>query len=348
MGEVISLTLRQAKAPRADKLAGLTECFAKHRRIGDDVYWLKENAELLSTLACAKAQLSYEALEAYRGFYRSAEARLRFFPQYYRFMLSITLDLEELGMQGNIGEALCAFVAKHGLAKGELSDLQRAEAERLLARRGIGTPNTRLSARLHRFATQSDAFCLPNKKAGYELTHIVFYLSDYGRRDPKLARAVLRSLEHVGTLAFIEENADLLAEVCLALRYARASVPEAWETWLSAWRLGFRVLRAERGALDDYHEYLVLNWHAAQSGQSAFVGDYAAGGLRFDRPTSGFGLLRALSEQLYGLSRGERQNWSALRTAIGQGLGAAALAHLDMARAAASDFDRFFERFARG
>ena len=60
-----------------------------------------------------------------------------FFPQYYRFLLGLCLDLEDLGIGGQKGSKLVQWVADQGLARAELSDLQRAEARRLCLRRGI-------------------------------------------------------------------------------------------------------------------------------------------------------------------------------------------------------------------
>ena len=80
-----------------------------------------------------------------------------------------------------------------------------------------------LNDRLRGFARRSITFALPNKKAAYELTHIVFYLSEYGRRDPEVGQAFIDSLHFAGTLAFLELNLDLLAEICIALRFAGAA-----------------------------------------------------------------------------------------------------------------------------
>src|SRR5690606_18363133 len=112
--------------------AALLRCFAHHRRFGDDVFWLKENAELLNILECSGGTPGRDALETHEGFYRNIEKRLSFFPQYYRFLLSICLDLEDLGMAGNKGEALVNWAADQGLARCEISDLQRLEARRIM------------------------------------------------------------------------------------------------------------------------------------------------------------------------------------------------------------------------
>jgi hypothetical protein len=60
------------------------------------------------------------------------------------------------------------------------------EAQRLMARRDMAPKgeDATLEDRARYFMGRSDTFALPNKKAAYELTHLVFYLSEYGRCDP--------------------------------------------------------------------------------------------------------------------------------------------------------------------
>ena len=115
------------------------------------MFWLKENAELLNILECTGADVATEALAPLQGFYDGAARHISFFRQYYRFILSICLDLEDLGLPGETGAQLAAWIHREGLAQAELSDLQRAEARRLLARRGeiladdgLGRPAARL------------------------------------------------------------------------------------------------------------------------------------------------------------------------------------------------------------
>ena len=50
-------------------------------------------------------------------------------------------------MAGDHAEQLCEFVKRQGLYKAELSDLQRAEAMRLLARRGQNVEGGGFAAR---------------------------------------------------------------------------------------------------------------------------------------------------------------------------------------------------------
>jgi hypothetical protein len=106
MSNVISIGL--PKRPNLSQRQGaLLRSLATHRRSGEDVFWLKENAEALNVLATGRARVNAQDLEVYRSFYDGIEERMRFFPQYYRFLLSICLDLEDLGFSGAKGEALC-------------------------------------------------------------------------------------------------------------------------------------------------------------------------------------------------------------------------------------------------
>ncbi|MCR9158753.1 MAG: hypothetical protein NXH80_16065 [Rhodobacteraceae bacterium] len=178
MTNVITFTPPSRINPQEARLGALLSCFAEHRRHGDDVFWLKENAEILNILECTETRPGDAALEAYSEFYQTVEKRLRFFPQYYRFFLSIILDLEDLGMPGNHGERIVYWALAQDLPRAELSDLQRMEAKRLMARRDAAMidEDAQLEDRARYFMRRSDTFALPNKKAAYELTHLVFYL----------------------------------------------------------------------------------------------------------------------------------------------------------------------------
>ena len=349
MGNVITLDFSKPALSEKTQQTALAHCFARHRRIGDDVFWLKENAELLNIHETVGKRFSPEAMCAYENFYANVESRLNFFPQYYRFFLSITLDLEALGLDGDVGERLCHYAQKMQLADVELSDLQRAEAARLLGRRGIalGGEDTGLPDRLRRFISRSETFSVPNKKAAYELTHIVFYLSEYGRRDPELSEEAARSLMFAGTLALIDENADLLAEICIALRFARRPVPQAWEDWVQAVRRSFDVSAEATPPIDDYHEFLMSNWHAMVTGCASFEQPMSAERMIFRRSHGHHGVLRAMSEYLYNLAERRVDDWGAMRLQLEGMLAGDAYAHLLEAEAAYPEFDAFFALFAR-
>jgi hypothetical protein len=331
---------------RKQRRAALVALFAEERRAPEDVFWLKENAEILNILECTGAGPCPEILQPLQDTYSRLPEQLRFFPQYYRFLLSICLDLEDLGFDGGQGEAMARWVRRSGLAEAELSDLQRAEAERLLARRGQGSGiGGALRERLIRFISRTGTFALPNKKAAYELTHIVFYLSEYGRRNPGIGDAAVTSLEYAGILALLEQNSDLLAEVCLALRYAGRCPPAAWEDWLERQAHQF-VLQPGPAEGDQYHDFLVCNWLMAAAGRQSFVQPVPAGAVSVVRRAPQPGILGAVSRQLFQLGVRRSGDWAQMRREIEPALDEQGQRLLDAA-AASPSFEAFFAGFAR-
>ena len=343
--------LRAAPAPPVQSVvAGLITGFAADRRLTEDVFWLKENAELLGVFCAANVPVGAGDLDPYRTFYAQLPERLRFFPQYYRFLLSLALDLEELGMEGHHARDMCHSIAGLGLADAELSDLQRAEARRLLARRGAAPrEDPHLDARLRLFIERSATFAMPNKKAAYELTHIVFYLSDYGRHDPQLSGQAKRSLTYCGILAYLDQNTDLLAEVCTAMHYAGCDVPPFWqETVRHAHRQITLTGDDGQGGLNDaYHEYLVTGWMASLTSAPAFEGPLPEGPLRFGRPAPAMGALRSMSECIYGLGDARSDDWTQMRPHVLPMLGPMGHEVLIRAEQSTDVFAPFFESFAR-
>lgn len=332
----------------AERQAALVNSFAKHRRSAEDVFWLKENAEVLNVLATGGAALPAHSLDVFKGFYDGLEQRLRFFPQYYRFLLSICLDLEDLGYEGDKGRALCQWVAQADLPAAELSDLQRAEAQRLLARRDCGSLDQDLERRLRRFISHSETFALPNKKAAYELTHIVFYLSEYGTRSPDLPEAAVISLEFGGLLAYLDQDIDLLSEICVALRFAGETPSAVWEDWLAHELAGFVLSPVPDGpAPDAYHEYLVTSWWAGIAGLPGFPGRPQEGGITVTRHGARKGPLRAISEVMYGLGPARTDNWDQMRAVFERTLPAEHRHILEGAAQSSTRFDAFFVGFSR-
>ncbi len=345
MAEVIQLASRPRPQAGAAALAALVTAFCDERRAPGDVFWLKENAELLNVLE-STGQGDCDLLAPYRPFYDSLPERLKFFPQYYRFLLSIALDLEDMGLPGDHAARMAETVARQGLAQAELSDLQRAEARRLLARRGLAVADVGLTDRLRAFTQRSATFALPNRKAAYELTHIVFYLSEYGRRDPGLGRQAITSLRYAGLVALLEHNSDLLAEICIALRFAGADVPKAWQAWLRG-RLGAARLTsgAQAAGPDSYHDWLMGRWMLALDGAALCEGSLRAGSIAFHMPPPD-GPLRALSEKLLTLGEARSADWARMRPQLLPALGASAQSTLALAEAAPW-FDAFFAQFVR-
>ena len=350
MSNVIHLNVPSPRQKQAARLAALIANFAQYRRFGDDVFWLKENAELLNILECTGAGVTSEMLAPHAAFYDRIEQRIGFFPQYYRFLLSLCLDLEDLGFAGTKGEKLAHWAACEGLAEAELSDLQRAEARRLMQRRGIDPlpHDTGLTDRLHAFIDRSDTFAMPNKKAAYELTHIVFYLSEYGRRDPRLSKAALTSLEFAGILAFLDQNSDLLAEICVAMRYAGATPSPIWENWLTRTTRRFRLQSGPQvGTADDYHDYFVCNWAMAASGEAAFSSDNDDERTAYFRAGGDAGPLRQMSECMFRLESRRSGDWAAMKPVVQDSLSEFGFEILADAEASSPNFDAFFSGFAR-
>lgn len=327
------------------RIAGLIKGFAAERRDRDDVFWLKENAELLNILLSSGAKVASDDLAPFEPFYAELEKRARFFPQYYRFFLSLALDLEELGLQGDLGARLCHWAHRAGLHEAELSDLQRAEAQRLYARRGVGAADAGLMARLHHFIDRFDTFALPNRKAGYELTHIVFYLSEYGTQDPGLSDAALTSLEYAGLLAYLDQNIDLLAEICVALRMAGRDPSAIWQDAVDEALSGARLVAGQ--GQDDYHAYLVAAWAARMSGGEGFDRAVPEGPFVIGMPNPSYTALRPMSEVIFAMDDQRNGDWSRMRAQIASGMGADAWDVLEAAERSTDKFDAFFEGFAR-
>lgn len=356
---------------RADSLSHLIKALSCQRHDQENVYWLKENAELLNVLECTAEgpgagaatgardldKIAPTALAPLRAFYGAADRHLCFFRQYYRFVLSICMDLEDLdlmdsGPAGSAGrgEALAQWVLQQDLPGHELSDLQRAEARRLLARRGLVGDFSGLDERLHGFVDNTALFAVPNRKAAYELTHIVFYLSDYGRCDPGLSAAAMRSLCNVGLLAFLDQDADLLSEICIALRYCGETPSVVWEDWLTQQHQGFALIEAsDAGApplhSDAYHMFLVSSWHQALCTGICFNTRVPAGALRFQRPPQQ-GVLHQLSQAVFQVGA-QPGDWQRLRPQIVSGLSESGHEVLCAAERSSAGFDTFFEAFAR-
>jgi hypothetical protein len=331
-------------------LHNLVRTFFANRRQPEDVFWLKENAEALNILAATGVDLDEETLAPFRPFYADLAQRLRDYPQYYRFFLSICLDLEDLGAFGTAGAALCDWAAREGLPGAELSDLQRAEARLLLARRGAArvVRDDPLMQRLRAFIERPQTFAIPNRKAAYELTHIVFYLSSYGRTDPHLGKAAVRSLEYTGLQAFLEQNLDLLAEVCIALRMAGRPPVTAWERAVGQAHRAISV-RDEPNELfeDDYHLYLVTGWAVAAGGGEGFAHLPAHAAPRFRGGTAAANALRPIWRCLSETGRARNGDWGVMRARVMRYLDAESHALLVEAERSTTCFGSFFEGFAR-
>lgn len=348
MSNILTLPeMRRRRAPAAAP-GRLVDLFATHRHGPGDVRWLKENAEALRLIVATGQEVEAEVLHRiHTSTARDLPDRLAFFPQYYRFFLSIALDLQALGLTGIDAPALVARAFAEGLPEAEMSDLQRAEARLFGQRIGLAPDDSGLTDRLLRFAGRSATFALPNKKAAYELTHIAFYLSDYGRRGFAGADGLTESLEYAGLVAWLEQNTDLLAEICLALRFCGATPPAAWEQGVAADLAQFHVGPSEGAAgSDDYHSWLMAAWSVDAAGGRPLDRLLPGGALGFAGPRRA-SALHELSAALMDMDAARCADWAVMRRRIAGRLSAPALAIVDSAAASTPAFEPFFARFAR-
>ncbi|WP_323040427.1 DUF6902 family protein [Gemmobacter sp.] len=348
MSNILTLPdMRRRRAPAAAP-GRLVELFALHRHGPGDVRWLKENAEILRLLVATGQAVEPEALHRiHAATARDLATRLTFFPQYYRFFLSIAQDLQALGLTGLDAGALVARAYADGLPEAEMSDLQRAEARLFGQRIGMASGDDGLTDRLLRFAGRSATFALPNKKAAYELTHIAFYLSDYGRHAFENAAGLTESLEYAGLIAWLEQNTDLLAEICLALRFCGATPPAVWDQGVAADLAQVHIGPADGAAAgDDYHCWLMAAWSASAAGGRPLDRLLPGGALAFAAPRR-TSALHELSAALMDLDAARSADWSVMRRRLAGRLSAPALDIVDSAAASTPAFQPFFARFAR-
>lgn len=352
MATVVNLASRRPVQPRPDET--LVAAVVQSRWPTDSVYWLKEVAEVLSVLEETGGVATPAMHAALEGPLGGLGARMTFFPQYYRFFLSIALSAEALGLlpAGKSGE-LADWVVQQGWPDSELNDLNRAEVRYLLRRAGREDWQTSdLDGRLLRFMERPATFAIPNRKAAYELTHLVFYLSDHGRRDPNLPPRVMQSLRHAGTLAYLEQNADLLAEICLCLLYCSQNIPGSWIGLVEdvAKTFAFQAKSGMDGS-DDCHCLFVCHWLLGKVGHAAFqfrAPILAPGQTLMVRAPQPVALpLREVSMFLLGLGAGRSSDWFGMRAPLSSALSPAAREIVLQAEAADDQFGEFFAAFAR-
>lgn len=329
-------------------LAPLLTAFAHHRRRPGDAFWLKENAELLGILSALGRKLPDLALAAYQPFHEGAAAQIGLYPQYYRMILGVVTALEDLGYPGDLGPRLAQWILREGWPDSEVNDLQRAEVRFLLARNGVAWAPKGLDARLMAFISRPETFALPNPRAAYDLLHVVFYLSHYGRQPLHLPQAAIDSLVTLGSLAHLEQNGDLLAEVCLALRFVAAPLPPLWLHHLRREAAASRVeARACEDSSDAYHNYLVNQWLLGTMGEFVFGVPATSGPMSFHVPRSVISPLREFTQALMQPGFRRMAEWPDLRAACAPHVSPQALAVADAGAEGSPGFARFIRGFAR-
>ncbi|MEM9604557.1 MAG: hypothetical protein AAGA11_16950 [Pseudomonadota bacterium] len=343
----------QATARSADEsVAACLQCVAVRRRSVEDVHWLKENAELLRVLCATRTPVAEAALDSYTTVYGDLPSRLQFFPQYYRFILSICRDLEQLGLPGRLAGQLQRYAKHRQFIEGELSDLQRLEALWLLdaidGRRG---PQQALLDRLHQFGSNAAFFAVPNRKAAFELTHLVFYLSRYGQHAETWFEDVVPGLLNVGMVALLDRDHDLLAEAVVALQYCGVSAPLYWQQVIAGAQAGLSAQPAldGGGVRDCYHEVITLGWAQSLDAGHLVLPAVGEGDVVFTRAAHAASPspLRELSVALWRSGDRRSASWEACVADADLALSDPTRAAVHAVRASCDAFPAFFEHFAR-
>ena len=286
--------------------------FAKARHKEMSFPFLKENGELLSLASTAQMLIEPKALEHYKDFYSQATIFNETYPQYYRFTLRICLDLEDLGVVGKVGMHLCDYVRENHLLDYDTSDSRRLETLSLLERRL--KPNVeekehrlRLLENIERFIAHPKCFSRLNKPFFYELTHIIFFLTEYGATSWPLSRNVEHCLKLMGVLAFLDNDCDLLAEICICYKFLNLDCPQIWEQVVDEnlanleIRYDTDVRSTLNSSTDEYHPYIVMNWRKALKHEPCFRERFEGRRPNFILADQDSSILSKLSENVHDM-----------------------------------------------
>ena len=296
----------------------LVRAFANGRNNKVDFSFLKENGELLCIARSQGFLMEPRAQEFYQGFYSQAQSLLELYPQYYRFILGLVLDLEDLGLSGNVGRQICEQVRSDNLLAYDTSDIRRLEAIHLLGRRLDITAQemevrSGLIQRLEMFTSNAQRFYKFNRPLFYDLTHLVFFLTDYGKTQETGLSNLEDCLLSVGVLALLDNDIDLLSEVIIGLNYIGAVVPEYWKADILNKQANIQISFDQKlisdlsHSQDDYHVYLVLNWCLNAIGVPSFQDRFSGKTPSFKHEEAGESLLSKFSTLAHDrLMRGRR------------------------------------------
>lgn len=288
--------------------------FSRRRHDSLNFPYLKENGELLMIVNTSGYKIDEISLESYRIFYERAKKFCEFFPQYYRFILGITMELEDLGMRGSVGEELCDLAVSQKYFQFETSDLRRMEILNLLRRRNYDSKlretygGQGLEDRVFEFMCNPKCFVKFNRPFFYEMTHYIFYLTQFGKKLVNLPSSIFEGLDNIGNLALLDNDIDLLSEICLCFHFCKRKPPLFWEQYIQAATDNFAISFEEEEypdplkLTDDYHNYLTINWLQAYTGKPAFTHKFTGSTPYFYKPQRGRSALSEISSALYTLS----------------------------------------------
>jgi len=286
------------------------EAFAVKRNPVLSFPFLKENGELLSICIDSGFLIEPRALTLYNDFYENAFKLTQLYPQYYRFTLAMTIDIEKAGMTGTESGKIAKYVKDEQLWLYDTSDTRRLETLTLLKGQG-SLDGSSLEVykstieKLDQFISNPDWYKKFNKPLFYDLTHIIFFLTDNGKQPFSLKNDPQTCLIYMGLLSLLDNDADLLAEVCICLRYLGKEVPKYWDEFLQKSFKGIdvtydgTVASALNPTVDEYHIYFVLNWYQALNGKPAFDTRFKGRIPSFSIPNMQPSLLSKLSDQAH-------------------------------------------------
>jgi hypothetical protein len=270
------------------------EAFAVKRNPNLSFPFLKENGELLAICIESGFLVEPRALELYKDFYTNAFKFTECYPQFYRFTLALAKDIEKAGMLGSESQKIAEYVQAKSLVRFDTSDTRRLETLTLLSDvTGLKTTNAdvyqSVLQSVDHMISDPNWYTKFNKPLFYELTHIIFFLSKNGTQQMPLKNDVYPCLLNMGVLSLLDYDADLLAEVCVCLKYIGRDIPTYWDQFLQkslsdiAITFDGNIASALNPAVDEYHIYFVLNWYQALQNRPSFE-------MRFGGRTPSFSL----------------------------------------------------------
>lgn len=282
------------------------EAFALKRNPVLSFPYLKENGELLAIAANSGFLIEPRALDLYADFYRNALKFTECYPQYFRFTLGMVNDLEKGGMRGNESQKIAKFVRDENYLMFDTSDSRKLETLTMLREVSPLSKDYRktyddIVDSVEQLISNPDWYTKFNKPLFYELTHIIFFLTNYGTVPLPLKNEVDPCLSHMGILALLDNDADLLAEICTCFIFMGVEVPPYWNSFLEDNVQDIKitydgtVASSLNSAVDEYHVYFVLNWYQALQDRPTFETRFNGRTPSFSIPPAPESLLSQLS-----------------------------------------------------
>ena len=146
----------------------------------------------------------------------------------------------------------------------------------------------------------------------------------------------------------LDQNVDLLSEICIAMRFAGCTPPQEWEAWIAEELADYHVSECANGAVQDhYHSYFMGNWLAALCKKPVFEGRLLARAMSFQAAFKSVSPLRGLSESIFKMDTHRSAEWAKMRGRVTVDLSSDAYSVLELAEKSSPHFEEFFASFAR-